>query len=66
MIHSDHLSTPQKMTDACGTVVWSADYKPLGETNITKDLHDLLALRRWELLHLAEPQLMLYDVVEMS
>ena len=32
MIHNDHLGTPQKMTDASGTVVWSADYKPFGET----------------------------------
>jgi RHS repeat-associated protein len=35
MIHNDHLGTPQKMTDASGTVVWSADYKPFGEVNIT-------------------------------
>jgi RHS repeat-associated protein len=32
MNHSDHLGTPQKMTDASGTVVWAADYKPFGET----------------------------------
>ncbi len=35
MIHNDHLGTPQKMTDASGTVVWAADYKPFGEVNIT-------------------------------
>ena len=35
MIHNDHLGTPQKMTDASGTVVWSADYKPFGEATIT-------------------------------
>jgi RHS repeat-associated protein len=35
MIHNDHLGTPQKMTDASGTVVWAADYKPFGEANIT-------------------------------
>ncbi len=35
MIHNDHLGTPQKMTDASGTVVWAADYKPLGEATIT-------------------------------
>jgi RHS repeat-associated protein len=34
MIHNDHLSTPQKMTDASGVVVWSADYKPFGEATI--------------------------------
>ncbi len=33
--HNDHLGTPQKMTDATGQVVWSADYKPFGETTIT-------------------------------
>jgi RHS repeat-associated protein len=33
--HNDHLATPQKMTDSSGTVVWSADYKPFGEVNIT-------------------------------
>ncbi len=33
--HNDHLGTPQKMTDASGTVVWAADYKPFGEVNIT-------------------------------
>jgi RHS repeat-associated protein len=35
MIHNDHLDTPQKMTDASGTVVWSAVYKPFGEATIT-------------------------------
>jgi RHS repeat-associated protein len=33
--HNDHLGTPQKMTDASGTVVWSADYKPFGEVTFT-------------------------------
>jgi RHS repeat-associated protein len=33
--HDDHLGTPQKMTDSSGAVVWSADYKPFGEVNIT-------------------------------
>jgi RHS repeat-associated protein len=28
---TDHLGTPQKLIDATGAVVWSADYKPLGE-----------------------------------
>ena len=35
MIHNDHLGTSQKMTDASGTVVWAADYKPFGEATIT-------------------------------
>jgi RHS repeat-associated protein len=33
--HNDHLATPQKMTDATGAVVWSADYKPFGEATVT-------------------------------
>ena len=33
--HNDHLGTPMMMTDASGTVVWSADYKPFGETTVT-------------------------------
>ncbi len=33
--HNDHLGTPQKMTDSTGAVIWSADYKPFGEVNIT-------------------------------
>jgi len=33
--HLDHLGTPQIMTDDNGDVVWSADYKPFGETDIT-------------------------------
>ncbi len=34
-IHSNHLDTPQAITDGSKTVVWSADYEPFGETNIT-------------------------------
>jgi len=34
MIHPDHLGTPQKMIDASGVVVWSADYKPFGEATV--------------------------------
>jgi RHS repeat-associated protein len=33
--HTDHLSTPQKMTDSTGAVVWSADYKPFGEATVS-------------------------------
>ena len=29
---NDHLGTPQKITDSAGAVVWSAEYKPFGET----------------------------------
>ena len=31
---NDHLGTPQKLTDATGAVVWSAEYKPFGEAII--------------------------------
>jgi RHS repeat-associated protein len=33
--HNDHLGTPQKMTDVNGAVVWSADYRPFGQADIT-------------------------------
>lgn len=33
--HNDNLGTPQKMTDSTGAVVWSADYKPFGESTVT-------------------------------
>jgi len=33
--YNDHLATPQKMTDSSGAVVWSADYKPFGESTVT-------------------------------
>ncbi len=33
--HPDHLGTPHKMTDATGTVVWSAYYKPFGAASVT-------------------------------
>jgi RHS repeat-associated protein len=32
---NDHLGTPQKMMDENGAVVWSADYEPFGETDVT-------------------------------
>ncbi|MBW2020971.1 MAG: RHS domain-containing protein, partial [Deltaproteobacteria bacterium] len=34
-VHADHLGTPQKMTDESGAVVWSADYMPFGEAEVT-------------------------------
>ena len=33
--HNDHLGTPQKMTNASGTVVWAADYLPFGQADVT-------------------------------
>ncbi len=36
--HTDHLGTPQKMTDSSGTVVWAADYKPFGQVGWTMPL----------------------------
>src|SRR5271169_2013962 len=35
LIHTDHLATPHKMTDANQAVVWSAYYKPFGAATIT-------------------------------
>jgi len=35
MIHTDHLGTPHKMTDANQAIVWSAYYKPFGTATIT-------------------------------
>jgi uncharacterized protein RhaS with RHS repeats len=32
--HNDHLGTPQILTDEAGKVVWEADYRPFGETEI--------------------------------
>lgn len=31
-VHADHLGTPQELTDATGTVVWTATYKAWGRT----------------------------------
>jgi len=33
--HNDHLGTPQRMTDSNGTLVWSADYLPFGQADVT-------------------------------
>jgi RHS repeat-associated protein len=32
-IHTDHLGTPQKLTDAAGQVVWDAVLRPFGEAH---------------------------------
>jgi len=31
-VHTDHLGTPQVLTDAVGAIAWSAVYRPFGET----------------------------------
>ncbi|MGH9892313.1 MAG: RHS domain-containing protein, partial [bacterium] len=36
-IHTDHLGTPQILTDETQQVVWAADYRPFGEATLTKD-----------------------------
>jgi RHS repeat-associated protein len=33
--HTDHIGTPQRMTDAKASIVWAADYQPFGEVDIT-------------------------------
>ncbi len=33
-IHSDHLNTPQVITNAAKNVVWSADYEPFGKLTL--------------------------------
>ena len=33
--HNDHLGTPQRVTDQPNTSVWSANYKPFWDANIT-------------------------------
>jgi len=35
--HTDHLGTPQLMTDASQAVVWKVDYDPFGEATITTE-----------------------------
>ena len=39
-IHNDHLGTPQVVTDENQSVVWSADYRPFGEVNVTTNAID--------------------------
>jgi RHS repeat-associated protein len=36
-IHTDHLGTPQLITDASQAVVWAADYTPFGSVNLTTE-----------------------------
>ena len=36
-IHPDHLGTPQVITNNVQAVVWSGDYRPFGEINITTE-----------------------------
>lgn len=35
--HTDHLGTPQAMTDSSGTVVWKATYDPFGWATVNED-----------------------------
>jgi len=37
-VHTDHLATPQKMTDSAQTVVWSGSYEPFGEVEETANI----------------------------
>ena len=36
-VHTDHLGTTQRMSNAAGVVVWSADYAPYGEAIVDED-----------------------------
>ncbi len=36
-LHVDHLGTPQMATDEAGNIVWSADYQPFGQVDVTHD-----------------------------
>ena len=33
--HTDHLGTPQQMTNGAGTTVWKANYEPFGNATVT-------------------------------
>ena len=37
-MHTDHLGTPQVITDNAQVIVWQADYKPFGEATMTTEL----------------------------
>ncbi len=34
-VHTDHLGTPQMITNAAQQIVWEATYKPFGEAIIS-------------------------------
>lgn len=36
--HSDHLNTPQKLTDASKAIVWDASYEPFGTVTLATEL----------------------------
>jgi RHS repeat-associated protein len=36
-VHSDHLNTPQVVSDAQGSVIWRADYSPFGQANVSQN-----------------------------
>jgi len=35
-VHSDHLGTPQQLTDKAAQVVWAADYEPFGKVSLQR------------------------------
>ncbi|MCP3999675.1 MAG: hypothetical protein GY727_02060, partial [Gammaproteobacteria bacterium] len=37
-VHTDHLGTPQVMTDIYQDIVWKADYNPFGKATVTTEL----------------------------
>ena len=37
-VHTDHLGTPQVLTDASGAAAWEAEYRPFGEAGTTGTL----------------------------
>ncbi len=39
-VHTDHLGTPQRITNARQSTVWHADYQPFGKANITTAVID--------------------------
>jgi uncharacterized protein RhaS with RHS repeats len=41
-LHTDHLGTPQLVTDEDQKTVWQADYAPFGEATVTKRTRGLV------------------------